>query len=102
MLLQDPLDQRDTQKNDSEDADDGGPECGDLGEREIHENHLALDHVEPEVGMDAGQHRTGDEGRGHEVEKFSHPTTCLSAESRETPSDWIRHIQSQIGYAQGA
>ena len=36
---------------------------GDLGQRQVHEDHAALDHVHAEVSVNAGQDEAGHEGR---------------------------------------
>ena len=41
----------------------GGAERGDLGQRQVHENHAALHHVDPQVGVNPGQNQTGNERR---------------------------------------
>ena len=42
---------------------DGRAQGGDLRQREIHEDDAALDHVNTEVGVDAGEDQAGHEGR---------------------------------------
>ena len=47
---------------------DGRPESGDLGEREVHEDHAPLDDVNAEVGVDPGEDEARDEGRQEDLE----------------------------------
>ena len=41
---------------------DGGAERRDLRQRQIHEDHAALHHVDAQIGMNAGQNQARDEG----------------------------------------
>jgi hypothetical protein len=47
---------------------DGASQGGDLGEREVDEDHPPFDHVDAEVGVDAGDDEGGREGGGEELQ----------------------------------
>src|SRR5204862_2605312 len=53
----------------SGDEGEGGPEGRDLREREVDEDHVALEDLQPEVGVDANQ---GDAGERGKREEFDH------------------------------
>ena len=46
-----------------------GAERGHLRERQVHEDHVALEHVEPEVRVDADERHAGEGGQD---EEFNH------------------------------
>src|SRR5512144_3125241 len=48
----------------------GGAERGDLGERDVDEDHLARDDVEAQVGMDAGEDQAHEERKPHQVQQL--------------------------------
>src|SRR6185295_17632574 len=47
---------------------DGRPQGGDLGQREVDEDHPALDHVNAEISMDAGEDEARHEGGQQQLE----------------------------------
>ncbi len=48
---------------------DGGPERGDLSQRQVHEDDAALDDVNAEIGVDSRQNETGDERRKQQLQQ---------------------------------
>ena len=70
----------------AEQVGDGRTEGGDLGEREVDEDHPALDHVHAQVGVDAGQDQARHEGRQEQLENahflpFTAATKALTSVS---------------------
>ena len=60
-----------------EEQGDGAAQGGDLREREVDEDHAPLDHVDPEVGVNARDDEGGREGGGQEFEDGGiHGSTC--------------------------
>jgi len=51
---------------DSEEKGDQCAERGDLGEGQVDEDHLALDDVDPQVGVDPHKHQALAERREHD------------------------------------
>ena len=60
---------------------DRDAERRDLGERQVDEDHAAGQHVQAEVGVDAGQHEAGEEGQREQVD---HGAASSAAASRAT------------------
>ena len=52
-----------TVRLDAEQHGDGRAQGRDLGQREVDEDHAALDHVHAQVGVDSGQDQARDEWR---------------------------------------
>ena len=62
-------------------------ERGNLGQRQVHEDDAALDDMDAEIGVDAGENEAGDERRrekfenGSQVHGYLTPTRLMAAMS---------------------
>ena len=52
---------------------DGDAERRHLGQRQVHEDDAAREHVETQVDVDAGEHETGEKGKAEDVEHGAAP-----------------------------
>ena len=55
----------------------GGPERGDLGQRDVDEDHLARDDVEAQIGVDAREHQAHQERHPHQREQVARHAASL-------------------------
>jgi hypothetical protein len=69
---------------------DGGSQGGDLGEREIDEDHAALDHVHAQVGVDAGQDQARDEGGQQQLEDAHFAPFIAAAKASMSVSNSVK------------
>src|SRR4029450_14099635 len=49
----------------------GGAQSGDLGERDVHEDHLSAQDMKAKIGMDAGEHEAHQERHPHQGEQIA-------------------------------
>jgi hypothetical protein len=49
---------------------DGGSQRGDLRQGDVHEDHLAAQDVDPEIGVDAGQDQARGEGKRQDLDRL--------------------------------
>ena len=79
----------------AEDQRQTGPQRRDLGQRQIHEDHFALDHMKPEIRVDPGQDQACQEWHRHHVQKLGHaqtPLICLKFVSKKSKKSSVSGI----------
>jgi hypothetical protein len=60
----------------------GRAERGDLREGEVHEDDLALEHVDPEIRVDRHQRGARERGKGEQLDHFARRRTSSSMSER--------------------